>query len=135
MTACTCPMMAPEERPCPACSSAPPKITDGLTVTVSNVRTLDEVQSEINARVAPPAFEVVSATLWVVVVAFQPGPELPSVNTGFHVMTADPSGAEVFAIARAHVLAKEPKASDIVIVRMERHGEVDGTVVRKRGSA
>lgn len=84
---------------------------------------------------APPAFDTVTATLWQVQVAYKPEPENDHTARPMMLISADPTGAEIYALVKLRVQSDCPKATEIYIVQLNRVADVFGTVVRKRSLA
>lgn len=78
-----------------------------------------------------PAFELVSATLWTVVVAFRPQPDVAPVHAELHLLTASADGSEVYPLAIARARELSPQALEITVTAVQRRGEVTGTVARR----
>jgi hypothetical protein len=79
-----------------------------------------------------PAFELASGTLWSVTVAYRPQPEAAHTAAEFWVVTASPTGEEVYPIAIAKVRRDAPAAVELFVVSVARRGDVTGTVLRPR---
>lgn len=78
-----------------------------------------------------PAFELAQGTLWAVTVAYRTTSEGPHQGIEFWVVTASPTGEEVYPIAMAKLRADVPHAVDAFVVSTARRGDVIGTVVRR----
>lgn len=100
----------------------------------------DGTESSIARDTAPappvdarPCFSLSEATLWAVTATCLPTAEgTERMGLVRYVMTADPSGAEVFAVVREQFRRELPGCRDIVIVKVDRCGDVKGTVTRAR---
>ncbi len=82
-----------------------------------------------------PAFELATASLWVVLVAFRPAPNVPHVHIEMQLVTATASGEEVYPIAITRTRELSPGALDVMVVSVQRRGDVTGTVLRQRRTA
>lgn len=67
-----------------------------------------------------PAFELVSATLWTVVVAFRPQPDVAPVHAELHLLTASADGSEVYPLAIARARELSPQALEITVTAVSR---------------
>lgn len=80
-----------------------------------------------------PSFALSEATLWVVTATCLPtaeGAERALVVR--NVMTSDPSGGELFGVVTEPLRRDLPGCRDVVLSRIERCGDVRGTVVRSK---
>lgn len=81
---------------------------------------------DLAAESARPAFALRTATIWFVVLAYRT--EVGAmVNLSAHLLTADPTGVELHAVAKAFAERQVPGAREVTLVRVERHGEAYGT--------
>lgn len=83
---------------------------------------------------ARPAFALRTATIWFVVLAYRT-PEGAMVNLSAHLLTADPTGVELHAVAKAFTERQVPGAREVTLVRVERHGEAYGTAASGGGAS
>lgn len=86
------------------------------------------------AEPARPAFALRTATVWFVVLAYRTQ-EGPMANLQAHLLTADPTGVELHAVAKAFTERQVPGAREVTLVRVERHGEAYGTAASGGGAS
>lgn len=86
------------------------------------------------AEAARPAFALRTATIWFVVLAYRAA-DGARINLSANLLTADPTGVELHAVAKAFTERQVPGAREVTLVRVERHGEAYGTAASGGGAS
>jgi len=117
---CVCADIDPTDRPCIVCEAH----TELAAIA----------EKKRAAEACRPAFALRTATIWFVVLAYRT-PEGAMVNLQAHLLTADPTGIELHAVAKAFTERQVPGAREVTLVRVERHGEAYGTAASGGGAS